>query len=474
MESVIGETQPKSFVQQRRRSIVIDYLLATSTHGLRSVGRAYSAWNRCFWILIFMTAFGLMLVFVVSSIIEYFNYPTQTSTLIRLDRKMPFPAVTVCNTNPYRRDKLNESLVKYYYQQFPSNSSINLSVFDTLAIALIVDLFNSNKTEELSLIGFQLSDILLGCQFNGIDCSNSFTRSLTSGLGNCFTFNWKTSSPLFTLADFGNSFLLKEALQLTFYVPRESSFPADYFNIGINLLLHDNEEFPLNIENGLTLAPGFAHLITYRKSLETYLPHPYSACTSAVSDDLRALYKTTYGDTNISETIVYSESACNELCGQAYIFSQCACILPIPFFARYVFKLDGSLAYARTCRPIASEFACALGAKKQFAASDDLQTLWCAHCTSQCKYTHFAMDISAQAAPSDAVKASWATTLLNSNNTTSFLAPPDFAQRYDYYMNQNYLRVELACGSKYVMEYTQEPKVSFTDVFSSIGGQTGL
>jgi hypothetical protein len=114
VESVIGSTEPKHFIEQRRRSIVIDYLLATSTHGLRSVGRAYSIRNRVFWIIIFTVASGLMLYFVVSAVLQYFAYSTQTSIEVQLDRKMPFPAVTVCNANPYRYDTVNESLVNYF------------------------------------------------------------------------------------------------------------------------------------------------------------------------------------------------------------------------------------------------------------------------------------------------------------------------------------------------------------------------
>jgi hypothetical protein len=163
MESIVGEMQPKPFVEQRRRSIVADYLLSASTHGLRSVGRVYSACNRFFWIVIFTIAFGLMLVFVVSTIVEYYSYPTQTSTEIHLDRKMPFPAVTVCNANPYRLDKMNTSLVAFFYRLFPSNATIDQNFLDSLAIPLVVDLFNRNQTEELWSIGFQLSDILLDC-----------------------------------------------------------------------------------------------------------------------------------------------------------------------------------------------------------------------------------------------------------------------------------------------------------------------
>ncbi|CAF1463424.1 unnamed protein product [Adineta steineri] len=473
MESIVGETQPKPISKQRRRSIIVDYLLSTSTHGLRSVGRAYSSCNRLFWIIIFTVAFGFMFFFVISSVIEYFTYPTQTTTEINLERKMPFPAVTVCNANPYRLDKMNASLVAFVSRLYSPNKTYNQNLLDSLAIPLVIDLFNRNQTEELASIGFQLSDILLSCSYNGIDCSNLFTRSLTSALGNCFTFNWKTSTPFFTIADYGDTLLLREALQMTFYVPRESNFPVPYFMIGLNIVLHDNDEFPLSIENGLALAPGLSHLITYRKSSETFLPAPYSQCTSNVSSDLRALYRTTFTNRNVSDSILYSESVCNELCELAYIFSQCSCILPIPFFTRNVLALNGSLVSARICNPLTNEFSCAFTAKQQLAASDQLQTAWCSHCTSQCQYTDFTSDLSAQAAPSDTEKATWAAALLNGSNTT-ILLPDDFAQNFSYYMDRNYLRVEIQCGSKYVIEYKQVATLSLIDVFASIGGQSGL
>jgi hypothetical protein len=386
---------------------------------------------------------------------------------------MPFPAVTVCNANPYRLDTMNASLVEFFYRQFPSNATFDQTLLDSLVIPLVVDLFNRNQTEELASIGFQLSDILLNCQYNGIDCSKSFTRSITSALGNCFTFNWKTSTPFFTIADFGDTLLLREALLMTFYVPRESYFPFEYFMIGLNIVLHDNDEFPLSIQNGLALAPGLSHLITYRKSTETFLPLPYSQCTSNVNSDLRALYKTTYTDNNVSDSLVYSETACNELCEQAYIFSQCSCILPIPFFTRNVLALNGSLMSAPTCIPNTNECLCAFTAKQKLAASDQLQTTWCSQCTSQCEYTDFTTDLSAQAAPTETEKAIWAAALLNVSNRT-ILLPKDFARRFDYYMDRNYLKVEIQCGSKYVTQYKQVATVSLIDVFASIGGQSGL
>jgi hypothetical protein len=186
MEHVIGSSKPVSFAQQRRRSIVVDYLLAASTHGLRTLGRANSTKNRIFWIVVFMTACGLMLYFVISNILQYLAYPTTTSIEITAQRDMNFPAVTVCSANPYRVDRMNEYLLAYAKL---IGSNLTGEALENLATNMIVDLFNRNETTELYNIGFALSDMLLDCTYNNINCSSNFTYSISSVLGNCYTFN---------------------------------------------------------------------------------------------------------------------------------------------------------------------------------------------------------------------------------------------------------------------------------------------
>ena len=472
----IGRTaQPKSMVEQLCRSIVIDYLLSTSTHGLHGVGRAHSIYNRLFWIMSFVIAIGLMFYFVVSSVLQYYAYPTQTNTEITLDRSMSFPAVTICNANPFRLDKINASLVHFFYRLHPSNTTFDQNIANHLAYSLISDLGNRNQTEELWSIGFQLSDMLLACTYNGMDCSNAFISSFSSALGNCFTFNWKTSTPFFTIADFGTAFVLKEGLTMTFYVPRELNLPLPNYDVGLTVLLHDNVELPVPNENGLNLQPGLSHVITYHKSQTMLLPPPYTHCTSTVGVDLRALYETTFLDQTASSSVAYSESVCDELCEQAYIFSICSCIVPLPFFTRQVLTFDGKLIYANTCNPLVdSQLNCVFNAEKQFAASDRLQNRWCSHCASQCVHTSFANDLSAQYGPSDTEKAAWLSILLNGSSTTAIALPNDFAQHSDHYFDRNYLKVRVTCGSKYVTEYKQVAKLSFVDTFAAIGGQTSL
>ncbi len=465
-----------SFIERPRHAILTDYMLTTATHGLRNIGGAYTKLHRAFWIITFLAAFGLMFYFVTSCALQYVAYPTQTNIEIQADRDMAFPAVTVCNSNPHRTDTMYASLVAYAQRLGINASSLTAVDLEVLALPLLVDLFNRNQSAELSNIGFQLENFLLDCSYNGINCSSNFVRSLSSVYGNCFTFNWKASmEQLYTLNDMGPSLVIYQGLSLTFYVPRELNFPMTYYYDGLILMLHDNDEIPYIVQNGLRLQPGLAHTITYQKSQTTFLSMPYTNCTSTVEADLRALYETTFNSEAASQ-VAYSEEVCYELCEQAYVFSQCSCVLPIPFFMRYVFDREhDQLLAVNSCMPYTDAGTCALNALAQLESNATLLSTWCSRCVSQCTYTYFSTILSALAAPTQAQKAYWSSILLNNlSNSTSLSLPNDFAANYDAYMDANYLQVTITCGNSYVTINQQEAKLTIVDTFAAIGGQTGL
>ncbi|CAF1207916.1 unnamed protein product [Adineta ricciae] len=416
----------------------------------------------------------MMLYFVISNILQYCSYPTQTKVDIRLDRRMPFPAVTICNGNPYRYDNINQSLVSYYHRLTSSNLTANQTVLNSLLIPLIVDLFTRNQTDELVSIGFQLSDVLLKCDYNGIDCSNAFTASISPVMGNCYTFNWKASGTVFTVNDYGETLVVRDGLTLWFYVPQELFFPSIWYDNGVLITLHDNDELPVPIETGIFLRPGASHLITYQKSETTFLAAPYSNCTTTVSDDLRALYASTFLDPIASTEIVYSESLCLELCQQSYIYSQCSCVFPVPFFTRKIFTHDNVLISATGCNMFTGQIACAILARQRLVSNDSLQSKWCSRCASQCKHVDFQPIVSAQGAPSEGDREYWSNSIGTLSSNDSILLPSDIAQNFDYYFDRNYLKVQVSCSSKYTIEYNQEAKLTVVDTFSAIGGQTGL
>jgi hypothetical protein len=466
----------KSFIERPSLSILADYMLTTATHGLRNIGGAYTKLHRAFWIITFLAAFGLMLYFVTSCVLQYVAYPTQTSIEIEADRDMAFPAVTVCNSNPYKTDQMNAALVTYAQSIGLNASSLTAVELEELVLPLLVDLFNSNQTAEIYNIGFQLENFLLDCSYNGINCSSNFASSLSSVYGNCFTFNWKASmEQLYTLNDMSASLVIYQGLSLTFYVPRELNFPITYYYDGLILMLHDNDEIPYIVQNGLRLQPGLAHTITYQKSQTTFLSMPYTNCTSTVEADLQALYETTFNSEAASE-VAYSEEVCYELCEQAYVFSQCSCVLPTPFFMQYVFGREhDQLIAVNSCMPFTDEATCAVNAVVQLELNSTLLSTWCSRCVSQCTYTYFSPILSALAAPTQAQKTYWSSILLNNMSHSSSLSlPNDFASNYDAYMDANYLQVTITCGNSYVTINKQEAKLTIVDTFAAIGGQTGL
>ena len=78
--NVVSLTNKVSPVEQktrpRRRSILREFCLNSSAHGLAGVVRGKSIYNRAFWLISFTAFAGAMIYFVIQAIIAYFDYPT--------------------------------------------------------------------------------------------------------------------------------------------------------------------------------------------------------------------------------------------------------------------------------------------------------------------------------------------------------------------------------------------------------------
>ena len=106
-------TERRTSSTRRRRSIIREFALNTSTHALPGIARSQSIHNCIFWTASFVLFTGVMIYFVSQSIISYFQYPTQTLVSVRIDQRQTFPAVTICNLIPYRYDTAIDPLLEY-------------------------------------------------------------------------------------------------------------------------------------------------------------------------------------------------------------------------------------------------------------------------------------------------------------------------------------------------------------------------
>ena len=66
-----------------------------------------------FGLIAFLIFTGVLIFFVYQSIANYFQYPTQTSVSIVVERSQAFPAVTFCNYAPARFDLVIGPFLNY-------------------------------------------------------------------------------------------------------------------------------------------------------------------------------------------------------------------------------------------------------------------------------------------------------------------------------------------------------------------------
>lgn len=181
----------------RRQSIIREFALNTSTHGLPGIARSQSKHNCIFWTISFLIFTGVMIFFVTETIIAYFQYPTQTSVSIVVERSQTFPAVTFCNYAPARFDRIIGPFLNYTNSLNVTNTN-DTSVF-TLEQAMLLRQFfqeNLNADEPVDQYFFSIETMLMDCLYNGQKCTaDDFISFLSSSYGRCFTFNAKTKHP---------------------------------------------------------------------------------------------------------------------------------------------------------------------------------------------------------------------------------------------------------------------------------------
>ncbi|XP_075021731.1 epithelial sodium channel subunit gamma isoform X4 [Calonectris borealis] len=83
------------------------YCLNTNTHGCRRIVVSRGRLRRFIWILLTLSAVGLILWQCAELLMNY--YSASVSVTVQF-QKLPFPAVTICNINPYKYSSMKDYL----------------------------------------------------------------------------------------------------------------------------------------------------------------------------------------------------------------------------------------------------------------------------------------------------------------------------------------------------------------------------
>nr|XP_060642414.1 amiloride-sensitive sodium channel subunit gamma [Anolis sagrei ordinatus] len=110
LKATIKRTLPMTGPQAPTlRELMQWYCMNTNTHGCRRIVVSRGRLRRALWIMLTLGAVGLILWYCAQLVMNY--YVASVSVTVQF-HKLPFPAVTICNINPYKYSAIKEHLTE--------------------------------------------------------------------------------------------------------------------------------------------------------------------------------------------------------------------------------------------------------------------------------------------------------------------------------------------------------------------------
>ena len=183
---------------------------------------------RIMWALFFLGSLAYCSNLIIKSIIDFFQYKTTISMTRIQELPTTFPAITICNLNPFNEKYATEYIQRTYtlsnfqyidcfnltngtqFNDCVNSTNIN-SIIDSFVDNLNRVIANDKTITELYhfYYGYDLySDLLVLCEFNSKKCTqDDFSQFWSNEYGN--TFNDGTKGPLTKTSETGNYYGLK-------------------------------------------------------------------------------------------------------------------------------------------------------------------------------------------------------------------------------------------------------------------------
>ena len=96
------EDNLSALVKPRYRYRISKFVDYTSMHGPAHIKRVHAWPHKLLWIVILLSAVGVLLYQIIVLTMKYRENPYVVLTDTRFDRRLKFPVVTLCNINAYR------------------------------------------------------------------------------------------------------------------------------------------------------------------------------------------------------------------------------------------------------------------------------------------------------------------------------------------------------------------------------------
>ena len=422
--------------------------------------------GRLIWTLVFASFSGMTSLILVNNIIAYFQYNVVSSIKVVSENPTVFPTVTFCDSNPFTTQQaelvINEAYVALITQNTSGITNIDqiISVESYMTYALLFVNAPEFRDEQRKLLGFNLSELVQSCTFNGISCdfANDFHWTFHSVYGNCFQFNSglnmrNESVSLKQTTLEGQRFGLVLELGPMMNKNEKSLVIKSQ---GLKMFIHNASFVPSSFDSALSIESGKETSIAVQRTFSSNLPAPYTDCTDSSNAHKYALYRSIVNSLNKT----YQRRDCFLLVYQKALIKACNCqsVCQRPVFT------------APFCLDIV-QYSCYVEFTQDFSVHSALIfEEYSAECPYECDTVTFDSQVSVLDYPNEVYHSTYVNSTYFNSIESQFgidMSSLDEYKKHFYLINVFY------SSTQYTL-ITESPQMTLTGLLSNLGGSLGM
>lgn len=303
-------------------AIIAELGSESNAHGLAKIATTTKTKRKVMWALLVIVGFTAATLQLSLLVRKYLLFNVVEVSEMKDGMPVEFPSVTICNTHAMSLTKVKQRFAEVtdYEQWFGYISTVKFGEQQTRVES--TQGFYENMMAEATLVGHDINEILVHCQFNQKKCSpGNFTKHFDGkNYFNCYTFNSAQDQ------DPNNKILMHATGPqngLSMIISLDNDDPPlgafGLYNIhdniahsaGIRVQVHAPNTMPSPVDHGFDVPPGFSSSVGLKAVLHSRLSSPYGNCTTEMIHGLKEYRNTIF--------------SCLSLCKQEIVIKTCQC-----------------------------------------------------------------------------------------------------------------------------------------------------